>query len=864
MVERNESANTVSVRSSVPAWRPVLFSLIVPGSGQIALGERGRGISILLAAVALAGLILWRGVVVLLAPLAAIWLWNAYDAYCLRGNRKLSLTLPFVLGALIVYALGIMATEVRLGRMISGWPAMQPYLRALVRPDFLEYPTEDLMGQVPFQVPCIDPLPEPDKAPSQDPRVTTGVRCGSVGDTIEFAGEGFFPNFEGEVWWINPIGDIQRATFDGQPVTPVTDGDGRFQATLKVPLAVPVSSQPAPGETQTHVIRVLQKRPYGSLQPSETLSLVLEKIGETVALAFMATVLGLLFALPVSFLAARNLMGGNPVTLAVYHVVRTLLNVFRSIETLMWAIVFAVWVGLGPFGGMLALTLHTIAALGKLYSEAIESIDPGPIEAIRATGATGPQIIVYAVLPQILPTFSSFTLFRWDINVRMSTVIGLVSDAGLGFLVIQWIRLNRFSSMATAIVAIVLVVAVLDYVSAWLRNRIIEGTPVMRRDGPVRRYMTAGVLLLAFVIAFVWSWRVAEIDLLEFVQGVPAGLRLARAFLVPELFTRPTEERTVSAVLPVPCGSGDPEPRQISGPRVDLSVSCGDVGDPLTIRGHELPPNTDVSVRWVLSDDAYLRVHKDCCQTDGTGSLQWETKIHPLMQVDESAGRAEPGRVIITWEEIVGGPRLSEASKTVLDLSVVTLLMALVATTLGAVFAVPLSFLAARNIVGESPVGRAVYYVFRTVFNLWRSIEPMILALICSAWVGTGPFAGVLALTINNIPNLGKLFSETIEEIDTGPVEAITATGANRLQTLVYAVIPQLVPKFLAFILYQWDISIRMSTVIGFVGGGGIGQQFRLWVGLNQYSAAGMATWAIVAMVWSMDYFSARAREQLV
>jgi len=219
--------------------------------------------------------------------------------------------------------------------------------------------------------------------------------------------------------------------------------------------------------------------------------------------------------------------------------------------------------------------------------------------------------------------------------------------------------------------------------------------------------------------------------------------------------------------------------------------------------------------------------------------------------------------VVITWKEVVGGPRLSEAFKTVVDLSLVTLLMALLATTLGSLFAIPLSFLAARNIMGGSVIGRAIYYILRTVFNLWRSVEPMILALICSAWVGVGPFAGVLALAFNNIPNLGKLFSETIEEIDTGPVEAITATGANRLQMLVYAIIPQLVPKFLAFILYQWDINIRMSTVIGYVGGGGIGQQFRLWVGLNQYSAAGMAVWAIVVMVWSMDYASARTREML-
>jgi phosphonate transport system permease protein len=334
-------------------------------------------------------------------------------------------------------------------------------------------------------------------------------------------------------------------------------------------------------------------------------------------------------------------------------------------------------------------------------------------------------------------------------------------------------------------------------------------------------------------------------------------------FLVPEMFTRPTEEHSVSATLPVPCSSGEAEAAPVSGPRVNLSLSCGDVGDELIIRGHELPPNEEVSVRWALSDGAYLRIHKDCCTTDAAGNLTWETKIHPLMEVDPDEDRPDPGKVVIAWKEYIGGPQLSEAFKTVVDLSIVTLLMALVATTIGSFFAIPLSFFAARNIMGNHPVGRVVYFAFRTIFNLWRSVEPMILVVICAAWVGIGPFAGVLALAINNVPNLGKLFSETIEEIDTGPVEAITATGANKPQTLVYAIIPQLVPRFLAFILYQWDINIRMSTVIGFVGGGGIGQYFRLQVGLNQYSAAGMAVWAIVAMVWTMDYLSARTRERL-
>jgi phosphonate transport system permease protein len=863
MSNNNRKRNGAPPRSEMPALLPALLSLIVPGSGQFLKAERGRGVGFLLTIVVLGALIAWQGTFALLAPLALIWLWGAWDAYSLAAGRKGRLGAPFLLAALIVYGLGFRATEVQPTRLVTGLPGVLPYLKALTQPELMTHPTQDMVGRVPFQVPCIEPLPAPSENPSAQPLVTTNVPCANVGDSIEVQGEGFIPDFEGVMWWQNPIGDMQQVIQDGKQVKFLTDREGRFRATIKVPLAVPLTSLPKPGQTQTHVILAEQHKPYGQWVPTQTLSLVLEKIGETVAMAFIATLLGMIFAIPVSFLAARNLMWGNRVTRVVYYVVRTILNVVRSIETLMWAIVFAVWVGMGPFGGMMALLLHTIAALGKLYSEAIESIDPGPIEAVRATGATGPQVVVYAVLPQIVPTFLSFTLYRWDINVRMSTVIGLISDAGLGFLVIQWIRLNNFRAMATAIIAIVLVVAILDYVSAWLRERVIAGTPVARRASPLRRTVTASVLFIAFAIAFAWSWNIAKISFVDFIQGVPEGMRMLSDFAVPDLLSRPTQEHSVSATLPVPCGSGEPQAVEVSGPRVDLSLSCGNVGDPLVIRGHELPPNTLVSVRWDLSDGGFLRVRENCCTTDGSGNLTLETKVHPLMQVDPAAGRPAPSQVRIVWKQVVGGPQLSEAFKEVVSLSLVTLLMALIATTLGSFFAIPLSFFAARNIMGRSRAGRAIYFGFRTLFNLWRSVEPMILALICSAWVGVGPFAGVLALALNNIPNLGKLFSETIEEIDTGPVEAITATGANRLQTLVYAVIPQLVPKFLAFILYQWDINIRMSTVIGYVGGGGIGQFFRVNVQLNQYAAAGMAVWAIVVMVWTMDYVSARAREKL-
>lgn len=164
---------------------------------------------------------------------------------------------------------------------------------------------------------------------------------------------------------------------------------------------------------------------------------------------------------------------GIPIGSMVYTVTRTILNILRSVEALIYAIIFAIWVGLGPFAGMLALTLHTIASLAKLYSEAIESIEPGPLEALNATGATRLQTIVYAVIPQILPPAISFTVYRWDINVRMSTIIGFVGGGGIGFIMLQWQRLYQWELVGIAVWLIAITVATLDYVSAEIRERTI-------------------------------------------------------------------------------------------------------------------------------------------------------------------------------------------------------------------------------------------------------------------------------------------------------------------------------------------------------------------------------------------------------
>lgn len=168
--------------------------------------------------------------------------------------------------------------------------------------------------------------------------------------------------------------------------------------------------------------------------------------------------------------ARRGQLGAG---LGIYYVFRTFFNTLRSIEALILALVFVIWVGLGAFAGTLALAFHTVAANAKLYSEQVESISSGPLEAVRATGATRLQTVVYAVVPQIVAPFIAFTMYRWDINVRMSTIIGFVGGGGIGLVLQQNINLLNYRGAAAQILAIAIVVAAMDYVSSRLRERYL-------------------------------------------------------------------------------------------------------------------------------------------------------------------------------------------------------------------------------------------------------------------------------------------------------------------------------------------------------------------------------------------------------
>jgi phosphonate transport system permease protein len=192
---------------------------------------------------------------------------------------------------------------------------------------------------------------------------------------------------------------------------------------------------------------------------------------ETVQIAVWGTLLSVLLALPLSFIAAGNLHGWHWLRRAT----RQFLNVVRSINELILALVFVSAVGLGPFPGVLALALHGMGMLGKFFAESIEEIDDGPLQALRSAGATQLQLIVFGGIPQASTAWIAVVHYRFEVNLRSATVLGMVGAGGLGFELVSSLKLFRYQETATCIVVITVMVIAADLISHWLRSRIQQG-----------------------------------------------------------------------------------------------------------------------------------------------------------------------------------------------------------------------------------------------------------------------------------------------------------------------------------------------------------------------------------------------------
>ena len=489
--------------SLVPPVIAGIASLVIPGLGQVLARAVRRGLILFATLVSIVILMGWRFklaaprdtgwaniikkafrldpfLIVVTIVFFLLYFWIAYDAYAIAKNRDKTPVGVFVILFVVYFTLGWQIGQIDLVSFVTQLGDAGPALAKIAWPwgKAIAYDEEYVSAAADVEVPCSENPPPVNQVVPDQPSLITIPTCGNLseqdgtqGTILHLEGYNFTPGIEAEVMWEDPIGNEFRQRQGGEYVVVIPDGDGYFEVDIIMPyrLLPPSADQPH----YIWFVSAVQTAQVGSPHLSDDFKLIVEQMIVTIFIGMMATLFGIVFAVPISFLAARNLMSASPVTVAIYYITRAILNIIRSIEPLIWAIVMIIVVGLGPFAGILALTLHSIAALGKLYSESIESIDSGPIEAIQATGANWVQTVMFAVVPQIVPPFVSFTIYRWDINVRMSTIIGLVGGGGIGFLLVQYIRLLDYRSAGMAVWLIAITVAILDYVSAEIRARFV-------------------------------------------------------------------------------------------------------------------------------------------------------------------------------------------------------------------------------------------------------------------------------------------------------------------------------------------------------------------------------------------------------
>ncbi len=480
---------------------------------------------------------------------------------------------------------------------------------------------------------------------------------------------------------------------------------------------------------------------------------------ETLWMAVLGTFLAMLLSIPLAFLAASNTTP-HP---TAYAIARGIIVFCRAVPDLLFALIFVRALSIGPLPGILALAFHSIGMIGKLLADAIEQTDKQPREAVNSVGASRLQSIVTTIIPQITPTIISVGLFRLDINLRSSTVLGLVGAGGVGLLLKETLGQLAYSEALGVVVVIFLFILAMEALAAAVRATVLKGE-------------------------------------LEDSQNSQATVIDKASALI-----KPGQQRVNSRVLP-----------------------------PWT---KERIAKTGYAALFLsLLIIGYLSVEVDLFKL-----------VVSFFDIFVFTFRMFPPDFVTAWPQIVDG-------------MVETLAIAAVSTVLGSLSSIPLGFLAARNVT----VNKIVLYISRVVIVIVRGIPELILAIIFVAALGLGPVAGIFALSIGTAGFLAKLIADSIEEIDPAPREAVRATGANRIQELFVAVIPQVMPALISQLLYTFDINIRSSAILGIVGGGGIG--FLLF---NSMKVLALDTTAaivisIFVLVYAVELLAGYVRRQVI
>ncbi len=472
--------------------------------------------------------------------------------------------------------------------------------------------------------------------------------------------------------------------------------------------------------------------------PSEDFTVITKAALDTFFIAFAGTALGLLLGIPLGLLSARNIMPFAPVRAFA----RAIVVFSRATPALVFALCFVRLYGIGVLAGLLAIGIHSIGMIGKLITDAAEEIDPGPREGVIATGAGSLQDLYTGIWSQMVPTVISISLYRLELDFRSAPILGWVGAGGIGLILRGYAGSLRYQELLGITILIVVLVVILEILSATTRHALLGKT---------------------------------ETDL----PGKPG--RMTQLFLGGT--TRPGKKIADWMIN--------------KSANKEASESESQISRSLT------PPWTHERIK-----------------VNSIGLIFFVLLIISVLVPDITTSRIVDGsQKLPSFIARLTPNDWSWFTDRLFSDMIDTIAIGFAATGIALLFAIPFSFLAASN----TAPGRFVYLISRLFMLLVRCVPELVVAVIFVAAIGPGPKTGTLALAIGMFGFITKLFADSIEEARQGIRDGVNSTGANRLQESVTGVLPQVAPSMVSHSLYLLDVAIRSSTILGIVGGGGIG-----------------------------------------
>ena len=472
--------------------------------------------------------------------------------------------------------------------------------------------------------------------------------------------------------------------------------------------------------------------------PSEDFTVITKAALDTFFIAFAGTAVGLVLGIPLGLLSARNIMPFAPVRAFA----RAIVVFSRATPALVFALCFVRLYGIAVLAGLLAIGIHSIGMIGKLITDAAEEIDPGPREGVIATGAGSLQDLYTGIWSQMVPTVISISLYRLELDFRSAPILGWVGAGGIGLILRGYAGSLRYQELLGITILIVVLVVILEILSATTRHALLGKT---------------------------------ETDL----PGKPG--RMTQLFLGGT--TRPGKKIADWMIN--------------KSANKEASESESQISRSLT------PPWT-----------------RERIKVNSIGLIFFALLIISVIVPDIATSRIVDGsQKLPSFIARLTPNDWSWFTDRLFSDMIDTIAIGFAATGIALLFAIPFSFLAASN----TAPGRFVYLISRLFMLLVRCVPELVVAVIFVAAIGPGPKTGTLALAIGMFGFITKLFADSIEEARQEIRDGVNSTGANRLQESVTGVLPQVAPSMVSHSLYLLDVAIRSSTILGIVGGGGIG-----------------------------------------